>query len=148
MTFDLGAGLKGKAVLVTGAAGGIGRETALAFAAAGARVAAVDLTQSRADAVVAEMEGGPHLAVGYDLRPVSGHMALIARVVEQFGTLDALVQTAFAHSLLAFFVSLLPPQPAVITTAIATRHPNAASDSGRLSRPAGKDSVTVAPLRF
>ena len=57
MAFDLGAGLKGKSVLLTGAAGGIGQETALAFAAVGARVAAVDLTQAQAEAVVAEMEG-------------------------------------------------------------------------------------------
>jgi NAD(P)-dependent dehydrogenase (short-subunit alcohol dehydrogenase family) len=94
MPFDLGAGLKGKAVLLTGAAGGIGRETALAFASAGARVAAVDLVQSQTDAVVAEMEGGPHLAIGYDLRPVAGLATLVDRVAGAFGSLDALVQTA------------------------------------------------------
>jgi NAD(P)-dependent dehydrogenase (short-subunit alcohol dehydrogenase family) len=94
MAFDLGAGLKGKRVLLTGAAGGIGRETALAFAAAGARVAAVDLVQAQADAVVAEMEGGPHIALGYDLKPVAGHKALIERVARELGRLDVLVQTA------------------------------------------------------
>jgi NAD(P)-dependent dehydrogenase (short-subunit alcohol dehydrogenase family) len=94
MPFDLGAGLKGKTVLLTGAAGGIGKETALAFAGAGARVAVVDLVQAQADAVVAEMEGGPHVAIGHDLRPVAGHAALIERVVGAFGGLDALVQTA------------------------------------------------------
>ena len=40
MSFNLASGLEGKCVLVTGAAGGIGREVALAFGAAGARVAA------------------------------------------------------------------------------------------------------------
>jgi len=94
MPFDLGAGLKGRTVLLTGATGGIGREVALAFAEAGARVAAVDIDQQRADAVVAEMEGGPHLAIGYDLRPVDGHKALIDTVVQAFGRLDCLVQTA------------------------------------------------------
>lgn len=94
MPFDLGAGLKGRTVLLTGATGGIGREVALAFAGAGARVAAVDIDQQRADAVVAEMEGGPHLAIGYDLRPVDGHKALIDAVVQAFGRLDCLVQTA------------------------------------------------------
>jgi NAD(P)-dependent dehydrogenase (short-subunit alcohol dehydrogenase family) len=94
MAFDLGAGLKGKRVLLTGAAGGIGRETALAFAAAGARVAAVDLVQAQTDAVVAEMEGGPHIALGYDLKPVAGHKALVERVARELGRLDVLVQTA------------------------------------------------------
>ena len=94
MAFDLGAGLKGRRVLLTGAAGGIGKETALAFAAAGARVAAVDLVQAQADVIVAAMEGGPHLALGYDLKPVTGHKALIERVTSEFGGLDVLVQTA------------------------------------------------------
>ncbi|WP_442582860.1 SDR family NAD(P)-dependent oxidoreductase [Mesorhizobium sp. ASY16-5R] len=94
MPFDLNAGLKGKSVLLTGAAGGIGREVALAFAGAGARVAAVDIDQKRADEVVAEMEGGPHIGIGYDLKPVAGHKPLIDRVVKEFGRLDALVQTA------------------------------------------------------
>lgn len=94
MAFDLGAGLGGKKVLLTGAAGGIGKEIALAFAAAGARVAAVDVAQAHVDAVVTEMEGGPHLAIGHDLRPVAGHVALVERVVSEFGELDVLVQTA------------------------------------------------------
>ena len=94
MAFDLGAGLKGRRVLLTGAAGGIGKETALAFAAAGARVAAVDLIQAQADAVLASMEGGPHLALGHDLKPVGGHKALVERVAGEFGGLDVLVQTA------------------------------------------------------
>ena len=94
MPFDLGAGLKGKTVLLTGAAGGIGKETALAFAAAGARVAVVDLVEAQAEAVVAEMEGGPHLAIGCDLRAIAGHAALVERVATAFGGLDALVQTA------------------------------------------------------
>jgi NAD(P)-dependent dehydrogenase (short-subunit alcohol dehydrogenase family) len=94
MAFDLGAGLEGKAVLLTGAAGGIGREIALAFAAAGSRVAAVDLALPQAEAVVAELAGGPHLAIGHDLRPVPGLNGLVDRVVGELGGLDVLVQTA------------------------------------------------------
>ncbi len=94
MPFDLGSGLKGRKVLLTGAAGGIGRETALAFAAAGARVAAVDLVQAQVDAVVAEMEGGSHIAIGCDLKLVAGHGALVERVARELGGLDVLVQTA------------------------------------------------------
>lgn len=94
MTFNLGAGLESKSVLLTGAAGGIGREVALAFAAAGSRVAVVDLDQERVDTVVDEMEGGPHIGIAHDLRPVRTHAALIERVVKEFGGLDILVQTA------------------------------------------------------
>jgi NAD(P)-dependent dehydrogenase (short-subunit alcohol dehydrogenase family) len=94
MAFSIGSGLEGKSVIVTGGSGGIGREVCLAFAAAGSRVAVVDVDQGRVDELVATMEGGPHLAIAHDLRPVAGHPALIARVVEQFGRLDVLVQTA------------------------------------------------------
>ena len=94
MAFNIGSGLEGKSVLVTGGSGGIGREVCLAFAAAGSRVAVVDVDQGRVDALVAEMEGGPHLAIAHDLRPVVGHAELIAKVVGVFGKLDVLVQTA------------------------------------------------------
>jgi NAD(P)-dependent dehydrogenase (short-subunit alcohol dehydrogenase family) len=94
MAFSIGSGLEGKSVIVTGGSGGIGREVCLAFASAGSRVAVVDVDQGRVDELVATMEGGPHLAIAHDLRPVAGHPALIARVVEQFGRLDVLVQTA------------------------------------------------------
>jgi NAD(P)-dependent dehydrogenase (short-subunit alcohol dehydrogenase family) len=94
MAFNLGAGLEGKSVLLTGAAGGIGREVALAFDAAGARVAAVDLAQDKVDAVVAEMTQGRHLAIAYDLTPVAGHAALVDRVADALGGIDVLVQTA------------------------------------------------------
>ena len=58
MTWNLASGLESKRVLVTGGAGGIGREVALGFGAAGSRVAVVDLAEEKVKAVVAEMEGG------------------------------------------------------------------------------------------
>ena len=94
MTWNLASGLEGKRVLVTGGVGGIGREVALAFAAAGSRVAVVDLSEDKVKAVVAEMEGGPHLALAGDLRPVSGHPKLVETVVSTIGGLDVLVCAA------------------------------------------------------
>ena len=70
MTWNLASGLEGKRVILTGGAGGIGREVALAFGAAGARVAVIDLDEDKVRAVVAEMAGGPHLPLAADLRPV------------------------------------------------------------------------------
>lgn len=94
MSWNLASGLEGKRILVTGGAGGIGREVALAFGAAGARVAVVDLSEDKVNGVVAEMEGGPHLPLAADLRPVSGHAKLIEAVVGALGGLDVLVCAA------------------------------------------------------
>ncbi len=94
MSFNLASGLEGKSVLLTGATGGIGREVALAFAAAGARVAIADLDQARLDAVLAEMEGEPHLPLACNLRSVATHADVIGQVIAAFGGLDVLVQTA------------------------------------------------------
>ena len=94
MSWNIGAGLEGKGVIVTGAAGGIGREVALAFAKAGCHVAAMDINEKGVGEVAALMEGGPHLAMAVDLRDIAGHEALIAKVEKQFGRLDVLANTA------------------------------------------------------
>ena len=94
MPFNLASGLEGKAVVVTGAAGGIGREVALAFAAAGSRVAAVDLKQDAVDAVITECEGGPHLAIGFDLRKFGELPGLLAKAQSTFGRFDVLACVA------------------------------------------------------
>lgn len=94
MPFTLDAGLKDKRVLLTGGAGGIGREVALAFDGVGARVAVVDVSQEAIDTVLTDMAEGRHVGIAHDLRPVAGHAALIAKVTDAFGGIDVLVQTA------------------------------------------------------
>jgi NAD(P)-dependent dehydrogenase (short-subunit alcohol dehydrogenase family) len=94
MAFDLHTGIEGKSVLLTGGAGGIGREIALAFDAAGARVAVVDLAQESVDATVAAMSKPWHLGIACDLKPVAGHAALAEQVADALGGIDILVQTA------------------------------------------------------
>lgn len=94
MVWSLGAGLEGKGVIVTGAAGGIGKAVAQAFATAGARVLAVDVKQEAVDDVVAGMEGTGHLAMAADLADMERHHALVARARSEFGSLDVLAHLA------------------------------------------------------
>ena len=61
-------GLSGRVCVVTGGGGGIGRATAVSFARAGARVAAIDLDERGLEATRAELRklGDGHLVVGCD----------------------------------------------------------------------------------
>ena len=94
MTWSVGAGLDGKGVIVTGAAGGIGRAVAQAFSATGAKVMAVDLDLARTQEVVDGFEGTGHVAVAADLGDLSGHAALIARARDELGNLYVLANLA------------------------------------------------------
>ena len=94
MTWSVGAGLEGKGVIVTGAAGGIGRAVANAFSTTGARVMAVDLDQARVDEVVAGIGGSGHVAVAADLGDLASHPALVQRARDELGNLYALANLA------------------------------------------------------
>ncbi len=94
MAWSVASGLEGKGVIVTGAAGGIGRATAEAFATAGARVMAVDLHQAAADEVVTGLDGDGHVAVGFNLNDLDAHHGLIARARNELGSLAALAHLA------------------------------------------------------
>jgi NAD(P)-dependent dehydrogenase (short-subunit alcohol dehydrogenase family) len=88
--------LKGKAAVVTGAANGIGRATALLFAAEGARLVINDVDAGRLEDL-----RGAIAASGADVRSVVGDVsktedarAMIASSVENFGRIDILVANA------------------------------------------------------
>jgi len=89
--------LRGKSALVTGADRGIGKSIALAFAKAGARVAAHGLMQANeASRLIAELQaaGSPQAKYfGGDLRDVDQIDALMAQVFA-WGHLDILVNNA------------------------------------------------------
>lgn len=90
----LGQGLEGRGVLVTGAAGGIGRAVATAFAQAGARVVALDLPGAGAADVVASLPGEGHLAVDADLLRLETFDGVVAESDERSGGLHALAHLA------------------------------------------------------
>jgi NAD(P)-dependent dehydrogenase (short-subunit alcohol dehydrogenase family) len=94
MTWSVGAGLEGKGVIVTGAAGGIGKAVAQAFSMTGAKVMAVDLDLARTQEIVDGFEGSGHVAVAADLGDLAGHAALIARARAELGNLYVLANLA------------------------------------------------------
>ncbi|CAA2137277.1 glucose 1-dehydrogenase [Methylobacterium bullatum] len=85
-----------KVVFVTGAASGIGRAAALAFAAEGARVAIADRTAATLEHLRAEIEaaGGEVLAIRCDVSLPEEVEAAIAGTVERFGRLDCAFNNA------------------------------------------------------
>ncbi|WP_246505302.1 SDR family NAD(P)-dependent oxidoreductase [Microvirga antarctica] len=87
--------LRGRSVLVTGAAQGIGRAIACLFAAEGAKIALLDCNEA-ALAEVAEETGG--VAVRCDLRYPDEIVAAIADVIHRTGGLDGLVNAAGVHA--------------------------------------------------
>jgi NAD(P)-dependent dehydrogenase (short-subunit alcohol dehydrogenase family) len=94
MSWSVGAGLEGKGVIVTGAAGGIGAEVARAFAVAGARVCAVDVKEDGLAELLPTLEGGPHRLEALDLRDLTGHEGLLRRSANELGGLDVLANMA------------------------------------------------------
>jgi NAD(P)-dependent dehydrogenase (short-subunit alcohol dehydrogenase family) len=93
MSWELG--LEDRGVVVTGGAGGIGREVAAAFASAGARVAVVDLDRERCEAVVAGFATpARHLAIGADLCNLGDQEAVLRRIRDELGRFDVLAHLA------------------------------------------------------
>jgi len=106
VTFDY----TGKAVLVTGAGSGMGRDSALAFARAGARVAVLDIDPTGGRETVAQIEasGGEALFIEVDVADdVAVHRA-VGAVVEKFGRLDVAHNNAGAEGYHGFMLEQDP----------------------------------------
>lgn len=88
--------LKEKVAIVTGASSGIGRATALLFAAEGAKVVAGARRKDELDALVAEIAsaGGEAVALAGDVRSKDYAQALVALAVERYGRLDVAFNNA------------------------------------------------------
>jgi 3-oxoacyl-[acyl-carrier protein] reductase len=88
--------VKGRAVLVTGAASGMGRATAHLFAQEGALVAATDINDAGLHAVIEEIKAAGGQAQGWrlDVFDAAGIKRVVEEVAARFGRLDILINNA------------------------------------------------------
>ncbi|GAA5931658.1 hypothetical protein JCM10213_003170 [Rhodosporidiobolus nylandii] len=88
--------LGGDVAIITGAAQGIGRSTALLFAAEGAKVVVSDLDGNKAQAVVDEIKkaGGQAIAVAGDVTAQDFPKKIVEETVKAFGSIEHLILNA------------------------------------------------------
>jgi NAD(P)-dependent dehydrogenase (short-subunit alcohol dehydrogenase family) len=88
--------LDGKVVVITGAASGMGRATAVRFAGEGAAVVIADLNEEGGAAAVRECKenGGRAVFQKTDVTAEASIMAMIERAVAEFGRLDVTYNNA------------------------------------------------------
>ncbi|MGW0840622.1 SDR family oxidoreductase [Streptomyces sp. NPDC002787] len=99
------------AVVVTGASGGVGRATALAFAARGQRVALLARGREGLAAAAEEVEraGGEALVVPVDMADAKAVDDAAQQVVDAFGHIDVWVNNAFS-GVFAPFTDITPDE--------------------------------------
>ena len=92
-----------KAALVTGAARGIGLETARALISRGASVAVIDLEAEAAEAAAAQLHDTRAIGLAADVTDRGAMQQAVAATVERFGALDVVVANAGIASRAATF---------------------------------------------
>lgn len=86
--------LSNKTIIVTGAASGIGRETAIVASKVGAEVVMLDLSEEGLRVTMSLLEGGGHSAHAIDLCDTGSIAPLIKTIAEQHGMIDGVVHCA------------------------------------------------------
>lgn len=93
---SLSRSIEGRVAIVTGAASGMGRATALLFADEGARVAICDVTVEGVEAVASAISdaGGTAVAYGVDVADPGSIATFVSDVQRDLGPVDMLVNNA------------------------------------------------------
>lgn len=86
--------MKGKHVLLTGGASGIGRQTAITLSELGARVSIIDLSKEGLEETLTMLKGEGHSIHEADLSKIEELEALVIGIVEETGPFDGFVQCA------------------------------------------------------
>lgn len=88
--------VKDKVVIITGAAGGLGRAMALLLANEGAKVAVTDINEVSGKEVVEEImrEGGEAIFMKHDVTSERDWREVVEKTLAEFGKLDILVNNA------------------------------------------------------
>jgi len=102
MSAGIAIDMAGKVALVTGAASGLGRATAVKLARAGAKLCLVDVNAGGLEETAAMLGGAEALVHAADLSDPDACKGAVAAAVARFGRLDALCNVAgvfkFAHA--------------------------------------------------
>jgi len=104
--------LNGKVALVTGAAQGIGAETARAFARSGARVVVADIHLEGCERTAKEIRdaGGEAIAIQVDVSKEAEVAAMVRKVVDTYGRLDCAFNNAGTEGRLGLLTDLTEEQ--------------------------------------
>lgn len=94
--------LSGKTVIVTGAAGGLGRAFAMGFAGRGANVVVADMNEAGAAETVGLVEaaGARAIAVTTNVADKASCAAMVDAAISAFGSVDVLVNNAAIYATL------------------------------------------------
>src|SRR5262245_54893001 len=92
--------LQGRAIIVTGAARGIGREYCIGFAALGAAVVAADIRPCDEPVAAARKAGGRVLGCALDVTSMASATQLAAMAEAELGRIDGLVNNAALYGAL------------------------------------------------